>query len=199
MQNIQSTRGRCPCCGKLLIVPMGNPQAHILMVGDYPGYQETKQGLPFTFRNPNSYKDNLRSGDILKDELTRVGIMFNQVLVTNLWQHEKGFKTETTFTKTGKAKEKKVEACPLAFHLDNLVKLFTGKTHVLMMGSEVTEAFLGVKVAGVSGTQVKIPEFPTVRFWASPNPALAFTQPIGELRLAFARFSEDVNRKVKTK
>lgn len=198
MQNIHNARRRCPICGKLLIEPMGNLKSPYLLVGDFPGYKETIQGRPFAFGEKST---QMYSGDVLKNELTRVGIMFNQVLVTNLWQHEKAYKTEIIPAKTsrGKDKEKKVEACPLHWHLDELGKLITGRTHVLLMGSDVTEALIGVKVGAVQGTQVKIASFPKVRFWVSPNPSLAFGQPIGELRLAFDRFAKDVNRKVKTK
>lgn len=193
-------RERCAHCGKLLIAPMGNPQAKVLLVGDYPGYQETVQGLPFAFRQnlpPYKQKNQTLSGDILKDELTRVGIMFNQVLITNLWQHEQATKIEIIQPKTprGKPKEKKVPACPPEWHLDQLVNLFADRTHVLLMGSHVTEALLGVKYNVVSGTQVKVMGVPKVRFWAAPNPSLAFSQPIGELRLAFRNFAEDVRSK----
>jgi uracil-DNA glycosylase len=156
---------------------MGNPHSPYLLVGDFPGYHESIAGLPFAFRKKAT---ETRSGDILKDELTRVGIMMNTVLVTNLWQHQKDDKE-----------------CDLNLHLDQLVALFKDRTHVLLMGSEVTQALLGEKIGAVSGLQVKVPGFSKVHFWASPNPALAYSQPIGELRLAFTRFSEDVNKKRK--
>jgi len=177
---------------------MGNPHSPILLVGDFPGYYETKVNSPVAFR---SKPTETRSGDILKDELLKVGIMLNGVLVTNLWQHQKAYKTETTITKTGKEKSKQVEACPLAWHLDQLVNLFQDRTHVLLMGSDVTQALLGEKVGSLSGLRVYPPALPKskIHFWVSPNPALAFSQPIGELRLAFSRFAEDVQGKKKVK
>lgn len=189
MKNIHNPQNRCSKCGKLLISPMGNPQAPLLLVGDFPGYYETIQGVPFAFRQKPT---QTFSGDLLKAELTRVGIMMHSVLITNLWQHQKSLITETV----GK-KERKVPACPLAWHLDQLVSLFKDRTHVLLMGSEVTQALLGVKSDEVMGLNVKVSGFSKMRFWVSPNPALAFNQPIGELRLAFRRFSEDVNKKKK--
>ena len=170
-------RQRCPRCGKLLINPMGNPGSPYLLVGEYPGYHENIAGLPFAFRRKPT---ETRSGDILKDELTRVGIMLHTVLVTNLWQHPMD-----------------VKECDPALHLDQLVNLFQDRTHVLLMGSAVTEALLGVKFNQVSGLRVKVPHFSKIHFWASPTPALAFKQPIGELRLAFERFSGDINSKKK--
>jgi uracil-DNA glycosylase len=200
MQNIHTSRERCTHCGKLLIPALGNPKSPLLLVGDFPNYLETKQGFPFAFRNPHNAWDNMQSGDILREELTRVGIMMNSVLLTNLWMHGKDWKMETTYTKTGKEKQQKVPACPPEFHLDSLVKMFAGKTHVLLMGSEVTQALIGKTVQQVSGTQVVVPGIDKkIHFWVSPNPALAFNQPLGELRLAFQRFSDDVSGKTKKK
>lgn len=175
MQNIHKSQSRCPKCGKLLIPPFGNSAAPYLMVGDFPGYHESIAGVPFAFRRKPT---ETRSGDILRDELNRVGISIQQALLTNLWQHQKDEK-----------------GCDLALHLNPLTTLFTDRTHVLLMGSDVTQALIGEKVNVVSGLQVKVPGFSKVRFWVSPNPALAMSQPIGELRLALSRFAEDTKRK----
>jgi uracil-DNA glycosylase len=187
MQNIQKSYDRCPKCGKILIAPNGNPASPYLLVGDFPGYQETMQNIPFAFRKPKQgyRQESPRSGDVLRDELNRVGISLNMCLLTNLWQHQKDEKE-----------------CELNRHLDQLVQLFPQRSHVLLMGSEVTQALLGVKVNVVSGLQVFIPGFKKVHFWASPNPALAMSQPIGEFRLALSRFSDDIKgdvRKLKAK
>jgi uracil-DNA glycosylase family 4 len=170
------TRGRCQKCGKLLIPAMGNPAASLLLVGEFPGHHETIEGVPFAMRKrPTDY---LRAGDILRDELNRFGVSLHVCYMTNLWQHARDEKE-----------------CSLDLHLDQLTKLFTDRTHVLLMGSEVTMALLGQKVGTISGLRVKVPGFKQVRFWASPNPALAFKSPLGELRLAFSRFAEDVSKK----
>jgi len=182
-------RQRCEKCGLLLISPVGNPGSPYLLVGDFPGYLETIQGLPYAFRQKPT---QTFSGDILRSELTRLGIMLPSVLVTNLWQHEKAVVIEMI----GK-KKRKVPACPPEWHLNNLVALFKDRTHILLMGSEVTQALIGEKVSNVSGLKVKISGFPKVHFWVSPNPALAYSQPIGELRLAFKRFAEDIQKKTK--
>ena len=176
MKNIHKADSRCPKCGKLLIPPFGNPQSSILLVGDFPGYQESIQGVPIAFRRKVT---ETRSGDILKDELNRVGIALQTTLITNLWRHQKDEK-----------------GCDLSLHVDALASLFADRTHVLLMGSDVTQAFLGVKFNVVSGLQVKVKGFPKVHFWASPNPSLLLGgQPIGELRLAFSRFAQDVKNK----
>lgn len=175
MQNIHNSRSRCEKCGKLLISPIGHPQSPHLLVGEFPGYHENIQNTPFAFRQKPT---QTLAGDILKDELTRVGIMFNTLYLTTLWQHPKDEKE-----------------CDVRLHLDKLVKLFTGRTHVLLMGSEVTQALLGAKVNEVSGLRVEVPTFKKIHFWVSPNPALVHSQPIGEFRLALKRFSEDIKSK----
>jgi len=177
MQNQHKSFSRCEKCGKILISPFGNPLSPYLLVGEMPGYHESMESSPIVFRRKPT---ETRSGDILKAELVRVGISLHTCLVTNLWQHQKDEK-----------------GCDLNLHLDQLVTLFKDRTHVLLMGSEVTQALLGVKITAVSGLRVKVPGFNKINFWASPNPALAYNQPVGELRLAFSRFSEDVNRKKK--
>jgi uracil-DNA glycosylase len=190
MKNIHNADNTCPNCGKLLISPFGNPASPYLIVGDFPGYQETMQRVPFTFRQPpvpGRRQERPRAGDILKDELNRVGVSLNSVLLTNLWLHQQEWKTEVI----GK-KKRQVEACPLSWHLDQLAKMFENRTHVLLMGSSSTEALLGVKVNVVSGLQVKVPGFRKVHFWVSPNPALVMAQPIGEFRLALERFANDI-------
>lgn len=177
MQNIHKSGLRCERCGKLLIRPFGNPTSPYLLVGDFPGYHETMAGTPIVFRRKPT---ETRSGDVLKDELNRVGISLHQCLITNLWGHGKDEK-----------------GCELSLHLNELVRLFPDRTHVLLMGSDVTLALIGEKVNVVSGLNVKVPGFAKVRFWASPNPALAMSQPIGEFRLALSRFAEDTKRKKK--
>lgn len=172
------TNQRCEKCGKLLISPIGNPQSPYLLVGDFPGYHESIQGTPISFRKKPT---ETRSGDILKNELNRVGIVLHTCLITNLWQHQKDEK-----------------GCDVSLHVNRMTSLFTDRTHVLLMGSDVTNALLGVKFNVVSGLQVTVPGFSKIRFWVSPNPSLLLGgQPIGELRLAFSRFADDIKRKIK--
>lgn len=158
-------RAKCHKCGKLLVTPYGNPKSNILLVGEFPGYEEIREGVPFCGR----------TGEVLKSELMRVGIQLGNCRVTNLWQHAADDKT-----------------CDLNWHLDQLVKEFKGKSHALLMGSDVVSALLGKAVSNYSGLQVKIPEFKSTKFWVSPNPAIVFHGPLGELRLSIERFAADV-------
>lgn len=175
MKTIHKSRTRCPKCGKLLIEPMGNPHSPYLLVGEYPGHKEAIQGVPFAFKQrPNQ----TFAGDLLQAELIRVGIALPTILVTNMWQHQQDENT-----------------CDPAFHLDQTVKLFADRTHVLLMGTAATMPLIGKKFNEVSGTRVKVPSFKKINFWAAPNPSLAMSQPIGELRLALSRFAEDIKTK----
>lgn len=158
-------RSKCPKCSKLLVTPHGNHKASILLVGEFPGYEEIREGVPFCGR----------TGDVLKSEMMRLGLQFNACRVTNLWQHAPD---ETT--------------CDLRWHLDQLVKEFKGKSHVLLMGSDVVSALLGKAVSNYAGLKVRIPEFKNIHFWVSPNPAVVFHGPLGELRLSLERFAQDV-------
>ena len=171
-------RQRCPKCGKLIVNPMGNPGSPLLLVGDFPGYSEAMEGVPFSFRQKMT--SPFKSGDVLQSELLHVGISFHSAYATNLWQHAKDEKE-----------------CDVNLHLDQLTKLFVDRTHVLLMGSDVTMALIGQKIQSVLGLQVKVPGFRKTHFWVAPNPSTIFGQPIGELRLALSRFSEDIGKQRK--
>lgn len=160
-------RARCPHCKKFLISPYGNPKSKILFVGEFPGWEEVKQGIPFIGK----------TGDVLRAELLRNGIQLGAYRVTNLWLHEQD-----------------EENCKAEWHLDQLVKEFKGKTHVLLMGSSVVNALVGKQVSNYAGMQVKLPDFKGIRFWVSPNPAVVFHGPLGELRMSLERFVHDINR-----
>jgi len=177
MKNIHKSNIGCGICGKIIIQPMGNLRSPVLLVGEYPGYKETIQSLPFAFKQKPT---QTFSGDILQTELLRVGIMLPMILVTNMWQHQRDEK-----------------GCDPALHVDATVKLFTDRTHILLMGSAATMPLIGKKVNEVSGTRVEVSTFKKIHFWAAPNPALAYSQPIGELRLAFQRFAEDIKATTK--
>ena len=161
-------RQTCPVCGKLLVQPNGNLKSPILIVGEFPGLEEVKRGIAFVGR----------TGEVLQQELARQGIQVMTCALTNLWLHQKDEK-----------------GCDPRWHLDQLVKQFTGRTHAILMGSDVTSAILGSKVMALAGLQVKIPDFPKLRVWVSPNPAIVFRSPIGDLRLSIERFCADTRRR----
>jgi hypothetical protein len=65
-----------------------------------------------------------------------------------------------------------------------------GKKVVLFMGSELSKMFFDCGIMDISGLEVPSELFPGVRIFASPNPATAAREAVGELRLAIERFAE---------
>jgi DNA polymerase len=161
------SRAICPNCGHLLISSTGNIKSPILLVGEFPGVEEIKQGRAFVGR----------TGEVLQTELARQGIQMATCYLTNLWQHVKNEK-----------------GCDVRWHLDQLMKEFPTRTHILLMGSDVSQAILGSKVMALSGLRVEVPDFKKIHVWVSPNPAVVFRSPIGELRLALERFCADIRK-----
>ena len=56
------TREQCEDCGKLLVEPGGPKNAEVLLLAEFPGYYEIKEGKPWV--GP--------AGDIIKNELRRM-------------------------------------------------------------------------------------------------------------------------------
>lgn len=159
-------RKQCPICGKLMVEPTGPKNARILLVGEYPGEEEVKQGLPFVGR----------TGEILRAELIKAKVPYAACRVTNLWLHAKDEKN-----------------CDPAVHLNALVQEMKGREFVLMMGSDLAEAFFNCGIMDVSGLEMKDTSFPKTRIFMSVNPAAVIHEPHGELRLAIERFAEVIN------
>jgi uracil-DNA glycosylase len=135
-------------------------------VGEFPGVDEVKQGRPFVGI----------TGDILMEELGRVGLQLNQFRITNLWLHQT---------------QKRGETCGRDFHMQNLVHEMIGRKFILLMGSDVLKALTKNSVMEVSSLQVVGSFIPSDAIAiASPNPAAVTHGGIGELRLALSRFSE---------
>lgn len=155
-------RDKCEICHRYLISPCGPLNAEILLAGEFPGWEEIKQGTPFVGR----------TGEVLKDELARVGIQFNRCRVTNLWLHEK------------------TKECDVDYHVSHLMaEMSNQRKYILMMGSELTKVLMGKGVMELSGLRVESPYLPKgVIAVAAPNPATAFHGRIGEFRLAVSKF-----------
>lgn len=153
---------KCPICGADTVPPYGPENSDILLVGEYPGIQELRRGVPFVGEG----------GDILDQEMSRVGIHIWQCRLTNLWLHVKNDN----------------QAC-FEEGVKSLTKEMTGRK-VLLMGSELAAFFLNDKVTRWSGMEVKSALFPSTQFaMMSVNPALCLHQPMGEFRLAVEKFA----------
>lgn len=160
-------RSRCDVCHCLLIDPVGPLSAEILLVGEYPGYEEVRQGAPFVGK----------TGDVLREELARVGIQYTRCRSTNLWLHDK------------------TNDCNIDYHIKMLVAEMYARKYVLLMGSDVTKALLGTGVMDWSGLQVNSQFIPDhIKAMACPNPASVFKGRVGEVRLAFKKFAEMIRK-----
>ena len=182
----------CPVCKHYQLVPADGPiNAKLLIIGEYPGIEETKTGHPWVGE----------AGKVLNRELERVGLNRDYIRVTNLWLHAPPKKPTPTPPKMRAALDKwnvaqKAYELEFRFHYNQMIKELEGRTAVLLMGSDVTEALLAVSVTTVAGCFVKSDILPKIAV-AMMNPAIVFrTGPegtLGETRLAIQRFAEAVN------
>ena len=168
MQLLGINKMRTPCkyCGKLIIPAFGQP-SKILIAGEFAGSKEILKGVPFCGD----------TGDVLKQEAARAGFNVMSCRLTNLWCHAKD-----------------EENCDLDFHIKTFMQEAKDKKFILLMGSDLTQAFCGGKsVMDLTSMEVKSEFFPKARVFVSVNPAYLFHRPAGELRLAFKKFAEVIN------
>lgn len=158
-------RTKCPRCHDLMVYPSGPADSNILLVGEFPGHEEIRQGLCFVGQ----------TGAILKAELAKIGIQFSAVRATNLWQH---YKDE--------------DACDIEWHKEKMFNEFKNKKYILLMGSDVSTLLFNKGVMELSGLKMKHPLFPNIVFVVSPNPAILMHGPIGEFRLALNNFKKEM-------
>lgn len=160
-------RPTCPNCKDKLVTPAGPTKADILLMGEFPGYNELVRGYPFV-----SIPERKTAGYILQSELGRVGIQMGTCRATNLWQHNKS------------------KNCDITWHIDTAFKEIKDRKIVVVMGSDVSEILFKTKIMDVSGLILEHDAFPDVKFLMSPNPASVLHSPIGEFRLAMKRLKE---------
>jgi hypothetical protein len=138
------------------------------LIGEFPGEEEIKQGLPFRpSRNPWA----ISAGDILREELGRITPWsFDDVRVGNLWLH------------------KKDEECDFDWHLAQTKQEIRRRRFVFVMGSE----FGGVLYEGTEtdnlGLEIALPY--KARGIVAPNPAQLSKEGngVGEFREALRKF-----------
>jgi len=155
-------REQCSFCGQYMVMPYGRQDAEVLLVGEFPGEEEMKVGVPFVGE----------AGHILEYELMKAGLDINQCRLTNLWLHPKN-----------------KEALCFEQSIKSLTLEMAGRK-CLLMGSELAKYFMNNGIMDWSGLEVHSPLFPRSMKFAmmSPNPAQALHQPLGELRLAINKF-----------
>lgn len=157
-------RKKCPNCDYLLVNPGGPSNAEILLVGEFPGIDEIRIGAPFVGK----------MGDILRQEMIRVGMNMYACRATNLWQHKEN------------------EECDIEWHKNQMIQEFRGRKFVFLMGSELTKMLFGKGVQELSGMEVPHELFPKIRFFAAPIPP--YLGPVGEFRLAMEKFAKAVKK-----
>ena len=155
---------QCENCGRRLVGPDGPTNAYYLLVGDAPTTFDVKDGKLWT--GPG--------GDILKTEITRGGVHYQNCRVTNMWLHPKDNDCQS--------------------HLDDLLLEMATHRFILLMGADAVKYFTDENVSDVSGLRVDqipyaqemLPKGSIV--YASFNPALALHDKMGEIRFAMEKF-----------
>lgn len=153
---------KCPACGSEDIVPpAGKKNSPILIVGEYPGDEEIREGKPLVGA----------TGSIFKTELARLGIDIKALRLCNLWQHV-----------PNKNKE-----C-LEHGAKVVIKEAEGRQAILLIGSDTMKFFCDKSVSATSGLEVKSPYFSAPLIMSCVQPATVFHSPIGEFRLSLQKF-----------
>lgn len=157
----------CPICHTTeMVYPSGPKDADILLIGEYPGEDEIAKGKPMT--GP--------MGQLLLQEMRRVGIDMRMCRKTNIWMH----------------KPNKNPKC-FQYSLEQAIHEAAGRKAILLMGSDVVQTLCGISVGKVCGLSVTSPYLSAPLIMAMYNPAVIF-QPggvVGEIRLALEKL---VNR-----
>ena len=161
------TQYKCPHCNTEDIVPAsGNKDAEILIVGEFPGSEEIRTGKPFSGN----------TGTILRKELRYLGLDIGTCRITNIWLHEPNKKDEC-----------------YKYGIEQVIKEAKGRKAILLLGSDVTEYFIGKPVMSVCGMQVKSSYLSAPIVFACVNPACVFKNNVGELKWALKKFVELLN------
>lgn len=164
----------CPSCAERICPPSGSKESPILIIGERPGKAEMEAGRPFS-----THHMYITAGAVFRKELARVGLDLVRFRVTNLLLHEPN--DNENCVKVG---------------YDLALEEAKGKSAILLVGSDVVEAFTQYKVSDVSGLQVDSAILSCPIIYASVNPALAL-QPgrgIGEVRHAITKFAQRLEK-----
>ncbi len=137
--NLQQEYSQCQRCPSLcksrtkVVFGSGNPQAEVLFVGEAPGAEEDKQGIPFCGA----------SGKVLQELLQSIALTREDVFITNtiLCRPENNRNPE----------KQEVENC--RERLDQLISLMKPKV-IVTIGNFATERVLGKK--GITQLRGKI-------------------------------------------
>ena len=158
----------------------GDPHARIMLVGEQPGDEEDKKGLPFV--GP--------AGRLLDKALTEAGVDREHLYVTNAVKHFKWqLRGKRRLHKTPAQRE--IDAC----HQWLEGEIATVKPHVIVcLGSTAAKAVINkhFKVSLQRGQFVESPHAPFVFATLHPS-ALLRVQEDEERELAFRQFVSDLS------
>lgn len=154
------SRHKCEC-GLLLVAGVGPIDSSILVLRDYPDFDDQKSGTHLT--GPTA--------EVLRKEFSKAGMSLNSCYVTSLYPHIYS------------------ENCSVDY-VDKVGNLLKNKKKVLLMGSGVVEPLFSEKAITLCGVWQKHAAFPGVRFMPCISPGTVLKEDLGELKLALSRFSE---------
>jgi len=166
MTNWEDDQYTCPICGSTDCVPAGgNSKSKILLIGEFPGKDEIRTGRPFSGA----------TGNILRNELGRLGIDLSRLRIVNMWPHIPN----------------KNEKC-LEYGVQQVIKEAKGKQAILLIGSDTIKYFADKKVGQVTGLQVTSDLLSAPIIMACVQPAIAFHGTAGEVKLSLRKFVDKV-------
>lgn len=156
----------CPICNDEHCVPPSGPQkSPILVIGEFPGEEEKKNGKPLVGA----------TGDVLRKELGKLGVDLYRMRLCNLWQHAPNDNEEC-----------------YQHGMKTVIAEAKGKQAILLLGSDAVKCFTGEKVSEVCGLNLKSNYLSAPIIIACVNPAQAFHSSLGEMRLALKKFSKQI-------
>lgn len=153
-------------CGRSIVPANGPTTAPGLIVGEFPGKYEEREGKPFV--GP--------SGRVLRAEFSRLGMNLAHFRITNIALHQ--FPGEDCYK----------------FGMEQAIREARGKKAILLFGSECANRFIGKPVTTISGLRVKSEYLSAPLIIATLNPAALLTGTIGEFRLALEKFAKAYRR-----
>ena len=143
------------------VLPHGNKQSKVLIIGEFPGDDEVIKGIPFI--GP--------TGRILKQELAYLGVDLKQIRRGNLWIHKPNSNLECR-----------------NYGAEVMIQEAKGRQVIWLIGSDAVKFFTNEKVSEVNGLQVQSELLSAPTIMACIQPASVFSKPIGEFRFGLKKF-----------
>lgn len=155
------SRKQCPSCGYLIVDGVGDHNSSVLVLRDYPDFEDQKSGKHLT--GPTAM--------VIRTLFGEAGMSLNACYVTSLYPHVYSEDCEHDY-------------------IDNAGKLFAGRKKVLLLGTDAVEPFFKRKAIDLCGVWHKHVAFPKVWFMPCISPATVLSGDLGEFQLALSRFKE---------